>query len=144
MIEVHELWVWQLDSSTFLCTAHVVLQAESVQSANHTVDRIKKLLHRNNIHSSTIQTEIHHSRCSLCGGECAIALSKQSSCSDFVCDDPECIDKSIFIPGTDVTVAKPSLRGKARKFAERARIPPAGPAYLPVTMQELTDDVHVN
>jgi len=142
VIGAHQLCVWQLDSSTVLCTVHIVLQADSVQLANHTVDRIKKLLHRNNIHSSTVQTEIHHPQCSLCDDECTISLSKQSQCSDFVCDDAECIANSISIPGTDVARTKQSLRSKARKLVERARIPSAGPTYSVVTMQELTVDVN--
>ena len=109
VIDVHEFHLWQLDSSTFICTAHVVLQTESVVAVNSTVDKIKKILHRNNVHSSTIQTEIHSAQCSLCeqsiDGACEAPLllhqlrTQTSACSDFVCDDGECIAKSTSIPG---------------------------------------------
>merc|ERR1712100_613724 len=59
------------------------------------MDSIKRLLHRNNIHSSTIQAEIHSSECSLCdqGKDCAadLPLLHSPACADFVSDDVECI-----------------------------------------------------
>jgi solute carrier family 30 (zinc transporter), member 1 len=107
VMNVHDFHLWQLDSSTFICTAHVVLQTESVLEVNRTVDKIKKILHRNNIHSSTIQTEIHSAGCVLCersvDGTCEapLLIYQQSACSDFVCDDGECLAKSTSVPSTE-------------------------------------------
>ena len=108
VINVHEFHLWQLDSNTFICTAHVVLQTESIAVVNSTVDKIKKILHRNDVHSSTIQTEIHSStECSLCErsvvGACEAGMLtlQQSACADFVCDDGDCIVKSTSIPGME-------------------------------------------
>jgi zinc transporter 1 len=107
VMNVHDFHLWQLDSSTFICTAHVVLQTESVLEVNRTVDKIKKILHQNNIHSSTIQTEIHSAECVLCerslDGTCEAPLlvHQLSACSDFVCDDGECLAKSTSIPWTE-------------------------------------------
>jgi len=107
VMNVHDFHLWQLDSSTFICTAHVVLQTESVLEVNRTVDKIKRILHQNNIHSSTIQTEIHSAECVLCerslDGTCEAPLlaHQQSACSDFVCDDGECLAKSTSNPWTE-------------------------------------------
>ena len=95
--QVHEFHVWQLSSSALVCSAHVVMRTESCDEVNHTVDLIKQLLHRNNIHASTIQTEIHSAECALCepGAACAggAPLLLAYACSDFVCGDAECWDE---------------------------------------------------
>jgi hypothetical protein len=62
------------------------------------VDKIKQLLHRNNIHSSTIQTEIINPCSQLCDhttdASCEVkTLQKNpSSCADFVCNDGEALN----------------------------------------------------
>jgi len=104
VLEVHELHIWRLNQSTALCTVHVVMQTTSTQEVTATVDRIKQLLHSNNIHSSTIQTEI----ISMCESAAACShlpsssgcarvehLSKNlSNCADLVCDDNQCLTNS--------------------------------------------------
>jgi len=100
VLDLHEFHLWSLNTSTFLCTVHVVLQTESALDVNTTVDKIKKLLHRNNIHSSTIQTEILDPCVPLCnhnvdlGCEVTTLHQNPSACADFVCDDDECITNS--------------------------------------------------
>jgi len=102
VIDIHEFHLWSLNTSTILCTVHIVMQTESAVEVNNTVDRIKKLLHRNNVHSSTIQTEILDPCARLQGcdhttadGCNILTLQKNpSACSDFVCDDGECITNS--------------------------------------------------
>ena len=96
--QVHEFHVWQLSSSALVCSAHVVMRSESCDEVNQTVDCIKQLLHRNNIHASTIQTEVHSAECALCepymfacaGGPPPLLAY---ACSDFVCGDAECWDE---------------------------------------------------
>lgn len=100
VLDIHELHTWSLNPSTFLCTLHVVVQTGSVRDVNKIVDRIKQLLHHNNIHSSTIQTEILSPCTQLCdhsddvGCEVFTLQKKASSCADFVCDDSDCLTNS--------------------------------------------------
>jgi len=100
VLDLHEFHLWSLNTSTFVCTVHVVLQPESALEINVTVDRIKKLLHRNNIHSSTIQTEILDPCVPQCdhneevGCDVSSLHRNASACADFVCDDGECITNS--------------------------------------------------
>jgi solute carrier family 30 (zinc transporter), member 1 len=58
VLSVHELHVWQLSESKLIASVHVCISSKAnymeVQS------RIRKVLHDQGMHSSTIQPEVYH------------------------------------------------------------------------------------
>jgi solute carrier family 30 (zinc transporter), member 1 len=106
VVGVHELHVWQIDSSRVLCTAHVsVPQGTDVRQVLH---RVHTQLHKKGLHASTIQTEIvpattTATSTSVNGGVngSASALTVQTDaiseatylCCDTLCADDKCKDK---------------------------------------------------
>eukprot|EP00953_Heterococcus_sp_UTEX-ZZ885_P013748 7840-Heterococcus_DN1.PRE.2 len=102
VVGVHELHVWQIDSSRVLCTAHVsVPQGTDVRQVLH---RVHTQLHKKGIHASTIQTEIVPVTTTSCSNGSAVngsALTVQTDaiseatylCCDTLCADDKCKDK---------------------------------------------------
>jgi zinc transporter 1 len=58
VLSIHELHVWQLSESRLIASVHVCVSSKSdymeVQS------RIRRVLHDQGMHSSTIQPEVYH------------------------------------------------------------------------------------
>jgi len=57
--EVHEFHLWQLSSTTAVCSLHLVLSSLDLNDQQRILHDVKLLLHRFGIHSSTIQIEAH-------------------------------------------------------------------------------------
>lgn len=58
---IHDLHIWQLSSSSYIATAHVIVDAEVM--GNHTkymrvLEEMKDFFHHKRIHSTTIQVEM--------------------------------------------------------------------------------------
>jgi hypothetical protein len=102
VVGVHELHVWQIDSSRVLCTAHVsVPQGIDVRQVLH---RVHTQLHKKGLHASTIQTEIVPVTTTSSSNGAAVngsALTVQTDaiseatylCCDTLCADDKCKDK---------------------------------------------------
>jgi solute carrier family 30 (zinc transporter), member 1 len=60
VLSIHELHVWQLSESKLIASVHVCISSKAdymeVQS------NIRKVLHDQGMHSSTIQPEVYHSQ----------------------------------------------------------------------------------
>ncbi|KAK8809712.1 hypothetical protein WA158_000655 [Blastocystis sp. Blastoise] len=77
---VHELHVWQLTPEKIVCSLHVKV---SDVKYNVIQDELKKILHKNGIHSSTIQIE-HYNHQQI----------TEDKCTDIICNNKKCVTNS--------------------------------------------------
>jgi zinc transporter 1 len=78
---VHDLHIWSLDQNVMICSMHVVMDTSN--NIGDTIDKVKILLHKYNIHSTTVQPEIPHGITTI-----------ESNCQDPICSDKNCLDNS--------------------------------------------------
>jgi len=94
VLEIHELHVWQLDSTRFLATCHVILKKE--KSFPKISQDLQEVFHAAGVHSTTLQPEYHHH---LLGKD-----KKGNRCFDMVCELKECVEKTCCVDGVDESV----------------------------------------
>ncbi|CAF1009120.1 unnamed protein product [Brachionus calyciflorus] len=77
VIDVHHFHVWSLNSEKMIASAHVRLTGEKDEKRDwETVEQVKRLLHRNNIHLTTIQLEHDDASLDSCDEDCPESLKK--------------------------------------------------------------------
>lgn len=92
VISIHELHVWQLDELRSISSVHVLVKEDSIP--NEIVLKIKAILHRKGVHSTTVQPEVvsgedHISSCILkCEGE---------ACNELQCCDEVIVESEPLI-----------------------------------------------
>lgn len=58
MIGVHDLHVWILADSMIIASLHIFISESNSDNVKHIVEQCKDVLHKFNIHSSTLQVEL--------------------------------------------------------------------------------------
>jgi solute carrier family 30 (zinc transporter), member 1 len=58
VVSVHELHVWRLNQQKSLASAHVVIEASSLEQFQNQAKTINECLHAYGVHSATIQPEL--------------------------------------------------------------------------------------
>ena len=70
VIDVHDVHIWSLGSSTHAMSCHVLIQDMPPSSSNSILDRIRESLCGFQIHHTTIQFE--HTRCAIADAPCSM------------------------------------------------------------------------
>ncbi|KAJ9054763.1 Zinc resistance conferring protein [Entomophthora muscae] len=90
IVGIHELHIWQLSRLNSVASMHVVIPQLKFAEFPTIATEIKTLLHAHNVHSVTIQPELHHSVLPLgaCLLKCDKACSQSKSCTTTIKSQP--------------------------------------------------------
>lgn len=80
VLDVHHFHVWSLNAERLVASAHLRVSRQDLSKENETIHEVKKLLHSNDIHATTLQLEYDGSKCEINYNFCESSECRKKQC----------------------------------------------------------------